>query len=544
MPSIAAKYGDMCGLLGKKLDKEKLRDRLNALGIETDIVGEELKMEIAHNRPDLLSPEGVARALKGFLGIETGLPRYKLGRSKIVVEVDRSVKEIRPYIVAGVVKGVKLTDDIVASLMQVQEKLHTSLCRNRRRGSIGVYDLDKISSPIRFTTVLPEGQKFVPLEHNHKLTPKQILQEHPKGIEYAHMLQGLARYPLLIDSNAVVLSMPPIINSEDTRVSERTKNLFIDVTGTDEATVQRTLNVLVTGLAERGFNIFSVAIKYPTKKVSTPNLGPRKHKLGVSNANGCIGLKLKPAAMANLAKRMRYGVKGIGKNSVTLLAPPYRTDIMHEVDLVEDIAIGYGYDVLEPTIPAVVTIGKKLKIEKTSEKARMVLTGLGFSETMGYTLTNERKNSELMHAGGNLVELSNPVSEEFTVVRNSLLPSVLTSLYENRRHSTPQKLFEIGDVAVLNPATETGAKNVRRVSAAIVGREATFTYIKSVAEAVLRELGLEWKIEAAEHPGYLGGRVARLVSGKKLGAVGEIHPDVLAAFELEHPVAAFEIELG
>lgn len=544
MPSIVANYEDFCKLVGKRMEPEALCDRLQILGIEAEVAGGELKLEVAHNRPDFLSPEGIARALKGFLGIETGLPSYPLDRSKIVLEVDRSVRPIRPHIVTGIVAKVRLTDDILAALMQLQEKLHVSLCRNRRKGSIGVYDLDKLTPPIRYTTTLPDGVKFIPLDFDRKLTPIEILREHPKGVEYGHLLRGFPRYPLLIDSKGTILSIPPIINSEDTRVTEKTRNLFVDVTGIEEKVINQALNVLVTSLAERGFKLLSTVIKYPAGKMITPNLRPKKYTLNVGHVNELIGLDLKPAAVARIARRMRYRIEKMRKNSLTLLAPPYRTDIMHEVDLIEDIAIGYGYDRLEPSLPPVVTIGEQMGIEKMSEKARRVLTGLGFMETMGYTLTNPRKNFELMRTRGSAVEIANPVSEEYTILRSSLLPSLLSALHENRRHPIPQRLFEVGDVVLLDPEAETGAKNVRRVAAVVIGKDATFTYVKAMTEALLRELGLSWRVRPIQHPSFLEGRAVEVVvKDKRLGLVGEIHPETILGFELEHPVAAFELDL-
>jgi phenylalanyl-tRNA synthetase beta chain len=514
------------------------------LGIEPEISDNELKLEITHNRPDLLSPEGVARALKGFLGVETGLPNYNLSPSGITIEVDQSIEPIRPFIAAGVVTNVKLTDEIVASLMQVQEKLHTSLCRNRRKGSIGVYDLAAVTPPVRYTTTIPDGIRFVPLDFNHELTPAQIIREHPKGIEYGPLVQDLPRYPLLIDSRGVVLSMPPIINSEDTRVTEKTKEFFIDVTGQEERTVNQALTILMTGLAERGFELNSVLVKYPGKQIHTPDLTPKKRRLSARNANDVIGLKLTQGGIAKIAKKMRYGVAGIKDDTLTLLIPPYRGDIMHEIDLIEDIAIGYGYDKLEPTLQKVLTIGERASIEKVSDKVRRALTGLSFTEVMTYTLTNPLTNFKLMETKGEAAEIANPVSEEYTIVRDSLLPSLLSVLRENRRHHLPHKIFEVGDVVILDKQTETGAKNVRRAAAATVGHNIGFTYIKAVAEALLRELGLTWEVRTAWHPSFLDGRVAELIVGdKRLGVVGELHPDVILAFELDHPVAVFEVDL-
>ncbi len=544
MPSITVSYRDLCKLVGRRIKPMQLCERLGMLGMEAEAAGDELKLEVTHNRPDLLSPEGVARALRGFLGVETGLPRYKLSASGVMVEVDRSVKPIRPFIVAGVVTNVKLTDEIVASLMQVQEKLHASLCRNRRRGSIGVYDFDTIKPPVRYTTTLPDGIRFVPLEFDRELTPAQILREHPKGIEYGSIMRGWPRYPLLIDSRGVVLSVPPIINSEETRVTSRTRRLFIDVTGEDERVVNQALTILMTGLAERGFGLQSVAVKYPNKRVRTPDLRPSRHRLSARATNEFIGLGLKPKEIAKIAERMRYGVVGIKGEVLTLLAQPYRNDLMHEVDLIEDIAIGYGYDRLEPTLPKVVTTGEREPTQRLSERARRVLTGLGFMEAMTYTLTNPRTNFELMRVRGEAAEVANPVSEEYTIIRNSLLPCLLSVLRTNRRNPLPQLVFEVGDVIVLDEGVETGARSVRRAAAAVIGEEAGFTQIKAVAEALLRELGIAHEVRPIEHSSFLVGRAAEFVSGdRSLGIVGEIHPEVILGFELEHPVAAFEIDL-
>ncbi len=544
MPSITVSYRDFCKLLGKRVEQGKLCERLSMLGMEAEAAGDEIKLEIAHNRPDLLSAEGVVRALKGFLGLEVGLPRYELRPSGVIVEVDLSVKPIRPYIAAGVVTGVRLTDEVVSSLMQVQEKLHASLCRSRRKGSIGVYDLDTITPPIRYTTTLPDGLRFVPLDFGRELTPAQILQEHPKGIEYGSIIRDLPRYPLLIDSRGVVLSVPPIINSEDTRVTDKTKRFFVDVTGLDERVVNKALVILMTGLAERGFELRSVSVKYPNKQIRTPNLSPQRWRLNARNANELIGLKLGPNKIAKIAKRMRYSVAGIRGDVLTLLAPPYRSDIMHEMDLIEDIAIGYGYDQLEPTLPKVLTIGERTPIEKVSAKARRALIGLGFMEVMTYTLTNQRVSSELVRTKDEAVEIANPVSEDYTIVRNSLLPSLLSALRDNRRNPLPQQIFEVGDVTVLDEGAETGARNVRRTAAAAIGDGVGFTYMKATVEALLRELGISWEVRATWHPSFLDGRVAELVAGgKRVGVVGELHPEVILGFELEYPVAAFEIDL-
>jgi len=349
---------------------------------------------------------------------------------------------------------------------------------------------------------------------------------------------------MIVDSKNEVLSMPPIINGQLTRVTENTKRLFIDSTGTDEFALSQSLKILMTGFAERGFKLGSITIKYPNRRVQTPDLKPVRRRLNIRNANETIGLNLKAREIVSIMKRMRFGVAGTKGDIMTLLVPPYRTDIMHEVDLVEDLATGYGYDKLRPTLPNVVTVGEKNPIETLGEKVRRVLTGLGFMETMTFTLVNPRLNFELMKTSGDAATIANPISDEFSILRTWLIPSLMAVLKSNRRHTLPQRVFEVGDVVLLDDEFETGARSVRRVSALVIGEDGNLTYIKAVAEALLRELGVTWEVKPMDHPSFLDGRVAEfLVGGRSLGIAGELHPQVILNFELEHPVAAVEFDL-
>ncbi len=544
MPTISVKYRDLCELLGRRVRWGSLKRSLMMMGIEAEAAGGELKLEVAHNRPDLLSVEGVARALRGFLGIEVGLPNYGLKNSGVVVRVDRSTRGVRPYFAGGIVEDVKLTDASVAQLMQVQDKLHETLGRDRRRVAIGIHDLDRVRPPFRYTTVSPEGVRFVPLDMDRELTPAEILGEHPKGVRYAHLLQGFDRYPLIVDAKGNVLSMPPIINGELTRVTAGTRRLFVDVTGTHERAVNQALVILMTGLAERGFKLGSISVKYPGRSLRVPDLKPRRKRLNVRAANEMLGLKLRVREAAEIMRRMRFGVVGARGDSLSLLVPPYRTDILHEVDLIEELAVGYGYDRLKPTLPKVATVGERHPLEALSARVRKVLTGLGFLEVMTFTLTNPRTNFELMRAEGEAATIANPISEEYTILRTWLIPCLMSVFRENKLHPLPQRIFEVGDVVLLDEGAETGARDVRRVAAAAVGDVGNFTYIKAVAEAVLRELNVSYEVKPLEHPSFLEGRAAEVVSeGKRLGIIGELHPEVILNFELEHPVAALELDL-
>ena len=253
MPTITINYEDLIKLIGKEIPLDELEEIILLLkGEVEEVEGKEITIEVTADRIDLLSTEGWVRAIKGFLEIETGIPEYPILPATTHLKVDSSVLKVRPYIVAAIVRGVNLSEDALIQSLQLQEKLHMTWCRNRKKASIGIYDLDKIKPPITYLALPPEKIRFVPLDTKEEMNGREILEKHPKGIEFAHLLQGAPEYPLLIDSEGTVLSMPPIINSEDTRVTEDTKNLFIDVTGLSEDVINYALNTIVANLAERG----------------------------------------------------------------------------------------------------------------------------------------------------------------------------------------------------------------------------------------------------------------------------------------------------
>jgi len=532
MPVVTFDFRDLKRLLGKEVEEATLLRCLDSLGMETQIKGEEVRIEVPHNRPDLLSPEGISRVLKGVLGIQTGLPRYRLAAPRVQLKLEKLVAGVRPIIRAGVVRRVKLDEISLVSLMQFQEKLHETYCRKRKKASIGVYDLDKIHPPIYYRAVDPEEVKFVPLGMSEELSLREILRRHPKGIEYGHLLEGEKKFPLLVDSKGTVLSMPPIVNSEDTKVTVETRNLFIDVTGLDERTVTNCLKILMCAMAERGFKL--EAVRLP--EGSCPDLSPKKMRIDLDGACQYIGIKLTRREIGKIFRRMRFELV-----RETVLIPAHRVDIMHEVDLIEELAIGYGYERLEPTPPKVATIGETHELEKLSRKVRQLMIGLGFTEVMNYTLTNPRVNFELMGVKGEAVEIANPISEEYTILRTWLLPSLLSTCQKNKLYGLPQKFFEIGDVVLPEVKGET-ARTLRKVAAVYVG--GNFTQMKAVAESLVKELSLKVEAREGEHPSFIEGRVLKYFRGtEEVGLVGEIHPSVLLNFELGYPVAAMEFTL-
>lgn len=545
MPSIEVSKSDLESLIKRKLDIENLNDILFDMKCELDRVEHDkdtMIIEVEHDRPDLLSTEGIARSMKGYFGIEKGLKKYDFKESGIKVEVDESVLKIRPFIRCAIARDVPFTDKSVKQIMQLQEKLHMSYAQRRSKASVGIYDLDKTKPDFIYKALKPEKIKFIPLEENKIMDANEILRKTPKGSEYADLLLNLPSYPLLVDSENTVLSMPPILNSEDTKLDEKTSNIFIDVTGLDERTVEEVLTTVTTLLAERGAEVQTVDIIYPDKKLTTPELKYEEILVNPEMVRREVGFDFDIRDMEELLKKSRFGCDTEGGN-LRVTIPCYRFDIMHSVDIIEEIAMAYGYNNFEPILPNIATIGSIHKIERESNKVRDLMMGLGFQEVATFILSN-KKIFEKAKIEEKVIELANPVSEEYNCLRNSLIPKLLEFLVANKHYELPQKIFEVDDVVEITNRGETKTKTKRMLSGAIISANAGFTEGKSVIEAVLRNLGVSPSFEATKDKTFLKGRVARIISrGKEIGVIGEIHPEVLTNFGLENPAVAFEIEL-
>jgi phenylalanyl-tRNA synthetase beta chain len=517
------------------------------LGFDIEEVGEDnVKVEFNPNRIDFSSYVGVARAFKGLRGWEVGLPKYNVKRSKTILRVDNAVSAVRPFMLGAIVRGLKLEEEGIAELMEIQEDLHWGIGRDRVKASIGVHNLDVIKPPFTFTAVEPNSVKFVPLGMTKEMSLEEVLEKHDKGLKYKHLVDWAAKYPLLIDTESKVLSMPPIINGELTRVNGDTENLFLDVTGTDYEAVNRSLNVLSTALMDMGGGVEAIKVEYANRTVYSPNFVPQKMKLQATYVNDLLGLKLSQAKIIESLKKCRFGAKKIRKEAIEVEIPVYRIDIFHEVDLVEEVAIGYGYYKLGPTLPSSVTIGKQHPTYKRANMARQIMIGLGFVEVVNFTLTNERLHyKEMRRKVQKPVKLANPVSIEYTIMRTDLLPCLVKNLAENKHESFPQRLFEVSDVVAQNPKMESKCERLMHIAAVSSHSSANFTEIKSTVEALLSNMGIKrWKVNAAKNTSFTEGRVAAIdVKKGQIGIVGEVHPEVLNNFELENPTAAFEINL-
>ncbi|MEA2090365.1 MAG: phenylalanine--tRNA ligase subunit beta [Thermoproteota archaeon] len=546
MPAITLDQERFCKFLGKSLTVEEMVKGLPWLGVEIEEAGSDyVKIEFNPNRVDFCSYAGVTRAFQGLKGWKTGLPKYVVQEGKIVLRVDSSVLEVRPFVLGAVIRDVKLDLELVRELMEIQEDLHWGVGRDRKKSSIGVHNLDRVHPPFTYTAADPDGVKFVPLDKTEPMSLREILEKHEKGVAYCHLLEWSPKYPLIVDREQNVLSMPPIINGELTRVTHQTRNLFIDVTGLNYNAVAKSLNILVTALADMGGTIEMVRVDYPNRHVFSPDLTPERMKLRVGYANQLLGLKLSDSQAIECLRKCRLDAKKLGNGVLEVSVPAYRIDILHEVDLVEEVAIGYGYFMLKPTKPATVTIGEQHPACKMANHVRQIMVGLGFAEVMNFTLTNETFQYEKMRRKSReTVKLANPISAEYTVTREQLLPSLMRNLVDNKHESFPQRIFEVSDVIKINRKAETKSERRLHVAAASSHATANFTETKSYVEALLANLGLRWKIKAAKNPSFLEGRAAAIhVKNKNIGVLGEVHPEVLNNFELENPVSAFEIDL-
>jgi phenylalanyl-tRNA synthetase beta chain len=521
-----------------KLD-EKMKTRIAMFGTTLEkFDSDEIEIEINPDRPDLLSYQGYKRSFLAFLGRKTGLKKYKINSPEkdYEVKIDSSVKDVRPYTACSIVKGLKLDDEKIKELIEIQEKLHITIGRKRKKVAIGIYPLEKIKLPITFKALEPDKIKFIPLEMNRELSGLEILQRHPAGRDYAHLLSGKIKFPIFIDSNRQILSMPPIINSQLTgKITDKTKDIFIECSGFDLEILKHCLNMIVTTLADMGGKIYQMKL---SGGVLTPDLTPRKTKISLENTNKLLGLDLKEKQIKELLEKMGYSYeKGV------MEIPAWRTDILHEVDLIEDVAIAHGYENFEPEIPDISTIGEEDPKERIKKKLAEILSGLEMLETSNYHLTTKREQIERMNISEKQEKEFIGVEEsktEFTLLRRDLLHQLLKVISENVDSEYPQKIFETGKIFELE-----NSKILEKERLAVAITPGNFTQIKQVLEYLSRMTNIQFKFEeedSASH--FIEGRVARVIfKGKGIGNIGEIHPKILKNWKIKMPVSLLEIDL-
>lgn len=510
------------------LSKE-LEEKIALFGTPVEsVTQEEIELEIFPNRPDLLSTQGFLRAFKAFLGISKGLKKYNIKppQKNYKVIIKPSVKEVRPFTACAIVKNLSFNDEKIKEIIDIQEKLHSTIGRNRKKVAIGIYPLEKISLPITYQALPPDKIKFIPLEYPKELTGRQILQKHPAGKDYAHLLENQDKYPVFIDAKNKILSMPPIINSHETgKISEQTKEVFVECSGFNQQTLNKVLNIIVTTLAEQGAQVYQMSLN----KIKTPDLSTEKISVSLENTNKLLGLELKESDLQKLLPKMGCNYSK-GKAEI----PAYRTDILHEVDIIEDIAIAYGYDNFKPEIPQVATTGEESQESKIKTKLSEILIGLNLLEISTYHLIKQTNDKDP-------IEVENSKTE-YKFLRPSLLQPTLKTLTENKDNEYPQNLFEIGTVFSKNLDEETGVKEIENLIISL--SPGNFTKTKQILDYLTSSLNITYKLEESTHPNLIPGRTASIkIKEKQIGYLGELHPNTLKKWGIKLPCAVMEISL-
>jgi len=565
MPVVDVDPDELRTLTGREKTDDELKDDLFELGIEYegDTEDGKLRLEFEADRLDRLSITGIARSLSHHYGDLTGIHVPDTNSPEWTIEVDESVPDERPYVTGAVVRGLDLDETDLEAIIQLQEKLHATMGRKRAKGAIGVHDLTMLkgravgdtSKSIRYVGIEPEKDRFVPLDSDAAMTPAEVLTDHPTGREYAERVEDYERYPAIYDDIGL-FSFPPVINGARTEVSTGSRDLFIELTGTDQWTIDKMLTILVYALDARGGQVESVEVSYPDQELVRPDLSVSTMSLTHDRIENTLGLDLDSEDVEDLLARAGLEVAEeetqLEAGEYEVRIPPYRVDVLHPVDLVDDVGRAYGFNQLVPRYPDVSTVGERTEASRHEEAVRDLLVGLGFEDLLNFNLTNpgelfDRMNLEAgqdAYGAGQPPELFESYSEDFTVLRTWLLPSLLQVLENNTHRSYPQHLSEIGFVAEVDESTVTNVAEGRSVAAVVAGPDATYETAKGRLQALAKNFGAELATPETEHPSFIDGRVADvMIGGTNVGVIGELHPAVLVEHDVEVPVAGFEFDL-
>jgi phenylalanyl-tRNA synthetase beta chain len=529
------------------IDLNQVLELLPFIGLDIEGVDSEvLRIEYNPNRPDFASDYGIVRALRGLLEIETGLPKFKLNKevNKYSVNVDNSVRGNRPYIVALIAKNGTLGNGTIMQLEGMKDDLQNGIGRGRTKASIGIHNMDAIEFPVRYSTV-NEDFSFVPLEQKSSQTIKSILKTSNIGKDYGHILEGVKRYPLVIDSKDNVLAFPPIINGDITKVNANNTNLFIEVTGNNRKTVEDILAILAITLYDAGFELQNVTINNFDGDTYTPKMDVSYIDVDASYVNMLLGLESEVNEIIRYLKKSRLDAKETKqKKIIECCIPRYRIDILNYVDIAEEVAIGYGIYNLKPTIPLTALVGQKDLTSTRINIIRNTMVGLQILEIVNFSLVSKKIQYELpgIDQPDNLASVRATKSSEHEVLRDMLLPSLLKSLSRNVHEEYPQKLFEIGK-------TFEWSKNINEywsLGAVVAHNTADYTEVKSIMHTLLKlSFGKSVTTKVATHPIFINGRCANIiVDEESVGIIGEITPFAIDNFKVRVPVAAFELNIS
>ncbi|WP_277542583.1 phenylalanine--tRNA ligase subunit beta [Haloarcula laminariae] len=594
-------------------DDDELKSDLFDLGLEFEgwTEDDEFQLEFAPDRLDRLSVEGVARSLRYHYGDDRGVYVPNTNSAEWTIEVEDQPPE-RPYVTGAVVRGLDLSDGALESLIQLQEKLHATMGRKRAKGAIGVHDLTMLKgtdlrpsdgesssldltggqdpteaseepqdemvgdaavepvggNAITYTSADPDEATFVPLDSDAEMTPAEVIEGHDTGQTYGDLVADFDRVPAIYDAIGL-FSFPPVINGRRTEVSEDSRDLLIEMTGTDQWTIDHMCNIVCYALEARGGTVERVNVEYADdapgeyagRTLSRPDFGTRTKTVTQDRIESLLGVDLEPERIIDYTERAGLDATRVVTDdgvAFEVEIPPYRVDIIHPLDIVDDIGRALGFNSLEPTYPDVSTVGGRHDRSVLEDAARDTLVGLGFEDLLNFHMTNEAENYGRMNLpepgtaddGDSLVGLADPVtiqepySEDYTILRTWALPSLMMVLENNTHRRYPQDIAEIGLAAGLDDSHNTGVAEHRTVAGALARTDASYEDAKARLQAIAEAFDKDLETPATEHPTFIGGRAADVVlDGETVGVIGEVHPKVLVEHDLELPVAAFEFRL-
>jgi phenylalanyl-tRNA synthetase beta chain len=538
VPVVSFRKGDLEKLLGVDMGNEELVKALNRLkGELEEIRGDEVTMEVTHDRPDLFSVEGMARALRGLLEIELGLPRFSITHGDFALVVNHVPH--RPYIMMSIVRDVELDDEAIRQMIQLQEKIHLTYGRDRRKLAIGFYDADKMKPPLTYGLEPIKSVKYTPLGEEGPMDGEDVLKLTEKGRLYGMYALRDGMVPVIRDSEGRPLVIVPVLGSEEFKVDESTRRILIDVTSVDMRLCANVLRVVTHNLLERSRSriVESIAVEAPWGSLRTPDLAPTRIRLSVDFINDHLGMELSEEDAAKYLLMSRHGVEA-GDGLIVDVAP-YRINVLHPVDLVEDVAVAMGYDRVPREEPRQRVSGSRHPLENMATLVRDIMVGMGFQEVLNYMLTSKESMSITEEA---LIEVDNPRSELYSVVRSHIWPQLLGIASRNKSSvAGGLRIFEVGDVVVLsgNRLLED-----RILSYLITGPGVTLTNGLAVNRSLMGKLNVDHRLVECKVPGGLLGRVGCMVSGEvRLGFVMEVSPDVITRFNLDQPAVVSEVSI-
>ncbi|QQK41197.1 Phenylalanyl-tRNA synthetase, beta subunit [Penicillium digitatum] len=589
MPTISVDKAALFQELGREYTTEEFDELCFEFGIELDedttnsdrpiVDGKQeppqLKIEIPANRYDLLCFEGIALMLNIFLG-RNPLPEYKLTQptqmERIIVKEDTT--KIRPYVAGAILRNIKFDQARYASFIALQDKLHQNLARQRTLVSIGTHDLDTVKGPFTYEALPPKDIKFTPLNQTQEMDGEELMnfyEKHQQLGKYLHIIRDSPVYPVIYDSNRTVCSLPPIINGDHSKISLNTTNVLIEITALDKTKLDIVNKMMVTMFSQYTLEPFTIE---PVQIVSehnketrvTPDIAPRTAQAEVSYINQCCGLSLSPAEICTLLTKMAFRAKPstTSPDIINVEIPPTRADILHQCDIMEDVAIAYGFNSLPRAFPDISgTVAQPLPINKLSDIVRVETAMAGWSEVLPLILCSHDENFGWLNRkddGNTAVKLANPKTLEFQVVRTSLLPGLLKTIRENKHHSVPMKIFEVSDVAFKDLSLERKSRNERHFAAAFYGKTSGFEVVHGLLDRIMAMLKTNflaegetptsdsYYIKELDDPTYFPGHAASIhviIGGKDqvIGSFGILHPTVLEKYELKYPVSTLELNV-